>query len=70
MKSVVTFSAAVATLAFSLPSVAQQANNPQSPMTSAYNSARQSWYAGFGVGESKLARYGEAALEVVRGFEG
>jgi OOP family OmpA-OmpF porin len=54
MKSVVTFSAAVATLAFSLPSVAQQANNPQSPMTSAYNSARQSWYAGFGVGESKL----------------
>ena len=38
MKSVVTFSAAVATLAFSLPSVAQQANNPQSPMTSAYPS--------------------------------
>jgi OOP family OmpA-OmpF porin len=52
MKSVVLPSLALAAAVVSLPSHAQQPSNPPSPATS--TAARQPWYAGLGVGDSKL----------------
>src|SRR4051812_23089019 len=51
MKSVVLPSAAFIAAVLPLPSFAQNAANPPSPMTTP---ARAPWYAGIGVGESKL----------------
>jgi OOP family OmpA-OmpF porin len=51
MKSVVLPSAALIAAVFSLPSFAQNAANPASPMTAP---ARAPWYGGISVGQSKL----------------
>jgi OOP family OmpA-OmpF porin len=51
MKSVVSISAALAAAALSMPSFAQVASNPSSPMTTP---TRAPWYAGISVGEGKL----------------
>ena len=51
MKSVLPLSAALAAVALSVSSFAQQPSDPKSPMTT---TTRAPWYGGIGVGQSKL----------------
>ena len=52
MKLAVLPSVALVAAALSVPSFAQNPNNPASPMTA--TPARAPWYGGISVGESKL----------------